>query len=169
MFIESERLLLKNYSPEHYADFASLFTDEKVMKFVDEGVYSIEKAEMIWKKLFEEFYANDLKTIFGVFTKEDLRHIGHASIRPRPTQKDEWEIVYLLRQTEWNKGYATEIATALVDFGLKALHLNAVFATVDEDNLASIKVLKKSGFKFKEHEFDEQGRYSLYSTKPSQN
>jgi RimJ/RimL family protein N-acetyltransferase len=164
MLIESGRLLLKNYSPEHYSDFASLFTDENVMKFVDEGVYSVEKTEIMWKKLFEEFYAKDLKTIFGVFTKEDLQHIGHASIRPRSTQKDEWEIVYVLRQTNWNKGYATEIANALVDFGYKELGLNVVFATVDDDNFASIHVLEKAGLKFKNHEFDEQGRYSLYST-----
>jgi [ribosomal protein S5]-alanine N-acetyltransferase len=134
------------------------------MKFVDEGTYSIEKAEIMCKKLFEEFYAKDSKTIFGVFTKEDLRHIGHASIRPRPTQKGEWEIVYILRQTDWNKAYATEIATVLVDFGYNELGLNSVFATVDDDNLASIKVLQKSGFKFKKYEFEEQGRYSLYST-----
>jgi [ribosomal protein S5]-alanine N-acetyltransferase len=159
MKIETERIFLK-----HYADFVSLFTDDIVMKFVDEGVYSIEKAEIMWKKLFEEFYAKDLKTIFGVFTKEDLRHIGHASIRPRPMQKDEWEIVYVLRQTEWNKGYATEISKSLVDFGLSELKLNTVFATVDDDNFASIKVLEKAGFKFKKYEFDEQGRYSLYST-----
>ncbi len=164
MSIETNRLLIRNYSHDDYADFFSLFTDEIVMKFVDEGVYSVEKAERMWNKLFEEFYAKGLKTIFGVFTKEDFRHIGHASIRPRPTQKDEWEIVYILRNTEWNKGYATEIATALVEFGFKTLGLNAVFATFDDDNLASIKVLEKSGFKFKKYEFDEQGRYSLYST-----
>jgi RimJ/RimL family protein N-acetyltransferase len=164
MLIESERLLLKNYTPEHYSDFASLFTDENVMKFVDEGVYSIEKAEIMWKKLFEEFCTKDLKTIFGVFTKEDLQHIGHASIRPRPTQKDEWEIVYILREAEWNKGFATEIPKSLVKFGLRDLKMQAVFATVDDDNFASIHVLEKAGLKFKNHEFDEQGRYSHYST-----
>jgi [ribosomal protein S5]-alanine N-acetyltransferase len=164
MNIETERIFLKNYARENYADFVSLFTDDIVMKFVDEGVYSVEKAETIWKKLFEEFYAKDLKTIFGVFNKENSKYIGHASIRPRPTHNDQWEIVYILRQAAWNKGFATEIAKALIKFGYEELKLQAVFATVDDDNVASIHVLEKSGFKFKNYEFDEHGRYSLYST-----
>ena len=40
-----------------------------------------------------------------------------------------------------------------------------IYATVDDDHQASIRVLEKAGMKFSDYEFDEQGRFSVYSIK----
>jgi hypothetical protein len=47
----------------------------------------------------------------------------------------------------WGKGYATETANALVDFGFDKLNLHRVFATCDPANTASAHVLEKIGMK----------------------
>lgn len=132
------------------------------MKHVDTGVFSQQKAEEIWLKLIENFYPNGITTIYGVFDKFDGHYIGHAAIRPRPTNKDEWEISYMLQIEEWGKGFATEIAGKLVEFGFNELNLNAVYATVDTDNYASIRILEKIGMKHIRDEYDEQGKFYLY-------
>ncbi len=167
--MKTKRLIIRIYQKTDYQENIKLFTDKNVMQFVGSGDFSHNQAEHLWKKLFENFYAKGLNTIYGVFAKEDNRYIGHAAIRPRPTKTDEWEISYILKTDEWNKGFATEIAKKLVEYGFDELKLNAVFATVDTDNLASIHVLEKIGMKKVYDEYDEDGLYFVFGIKEKNN
>lgn len=45
----------------------------------------------------------------------------------------------------WGHGYATEVGTALIEYGFKYLHLNRLDAVVRIDNIASHRVLQKMG------------------------
>jgi ribosomal-protein-alanine N-acetyltransferase len=160
--METERLLLRLYTDSDKERLIELFTDEAVMKHVDTGVFSREKAETLWRKLIDEFYPNGRTTIYAVCDKSDGHYIGHAAIRPRPTQTDEWEISYVLKFAEWRKGYATEIARKLVEFGFDQLNLPVVYATVDTDNFSSIRVLEKIGMQHLRDEYDAQGKFYVY-------
>lgn len=162
--LETERLVLNLYGAKDKPDFIKLFTDEAVMKHVDKGVLTAEQAEAFWQKLFEKLYPQDYK-IWAVFTKEDLRYIGHAGIYPRTTKKEDWEFVYFLCRNAWGKGFATEIARRIIKFGFEELKLSEVFATVDDNHFSSIRVLEKAGMKLERFEFDEQGRFSVFSIK----
>lgn len=160
--IETERLRLKRYQAADKSDFVKLFTDEAVMKYVDKGVLNREQAEKFWQKLFAELYPQDFN-IWAIFAKIDSRYVGHAGIYRRPAKKEDWEFVYFLRKEEWRKGFATETARAIIAFAFDELKLPKVFATVDDEHSASIRVLEKAGMRFDRHEFDEQGRFSVYS------
>ena len=168
--METERLILRNYKEKDHTDFIELFTDEIVMKFVDTGVYTLEKAEKLWQKLTKEFYPNGINTIYAVILKSEEKFLGNCSIRPRSTNQDEWEIGYVLKTESWGKGYATEIAGKLIDFGFNELNLITVFATVDTDNYSSIRVLEKVGMRHIRDEYDEQGKFFVYGIeKPVEN
>lgn len=165
VMLETERLSLKLYSAAEKNEFVALMTDEMVMKHVDLGVFSKEKAENLWRKLHKEFYPQGKKTIYAVFAKDDDRYIGHAALRPRPEKPLDWEISYILKKEEWGKGLATEIACGLINFGFTVKKLTEVFATIDDDNWPSIKVAQKAGMSFSHYEYDEQGRFSVYAIK----
>ena len=167
--METERLFLTLYGENEKHHLIELFTDQYVMKHVDTGVFSTEKAEALWQKLIEEFYPKNINTIYAVFAKDDERYVGHASIRPRPEKTEDWEIGYILRKEEWGKGFATEIAKRLIEFGFENLNLPEVFATIDDDNTGSIKTAEKAGMSFLHYEYDEQGRFSVYSIKAKAN
>jgi RimJ/RimL family protein N-acetyltransferase len=162
--METERLVLRRYAEKDKPDFIALFTDAAVMKYVGDGVLTIEQAEAFWQKLFETLYPQNFN-IWAVFAKEDSRYAGHAGIYPRPTRKEDWEFVYFLNQNAWGKGYATEIAQRIIRFAFEELNLPEVFATVDDVHSASIHVLEKAGMSFKNYEYDEEGRFSVYSIK----
>jgi RimJ/RimL family protein N-acetyltransferase len=162
--METERLVLRRYAEKDKPDFIALFTDAAVMKYVGDGVLTLEQAEAFWQKLFETLYPQNFN-IWAVFAKEDSRYAGHAGIYPRPTRKEDWEFVYFLNQNAWGKGYATEIARRIIRFAFEELNLPEVFATVDDVHSASIRVLEKAGMSFKNYEYDEQGRFSVYSIK----
>ena len=161
---ESQRIRFELYGPADKDAFTALVTDERVMKYVGDGRLSHNEAVALWKKLTEVLYPDGKMTIWALFSKDDGRYLGHASIRPRPDFPEEWEIGYILKSREWGKGFATEAAKTLVDFGFDRLGLEEVFATVDDDHESSIRVLTKAGLKFARYDHDESGRYSVYST-----
>lgn len=161
--LRTERLELRLYSATEKHLMVGLFTDEKVMAHVGDGVMTVQAAEKLCDRLFNDFYPRGKDTIWGVFALDDGRYIGHASLRPRPSKTEDWEVGYMLRTEEWGKGFATEICRAMVDLGFEKVGLKTVFATVDDYHRSSIRVLEKSGFEFHSYDFDDQGRYSVYA------
>lgn len=162
--MESERLFFRRYEKKDKDDFINLFTDEAVMKYVGEGVLTRVEAEAFWKKLFETLYPQNFN-IWAIFAKKDAGYVGHAGIYPRPTRQQDWEFVYFLQRESWGEGFATEIARRVIDYGFEELNLSEVFATVDDVHRASIRVLEKAKMRFLRREFDDDGRFSVYSIK----
>jgi len=58
------------------------------------------------------------------------------------------DLGYMLGIENWGKGYATEIALALVDAAFFDLRADRVISTVDVNNGASIRVLEKIGMRW---------------------
>jgi ribosomal-protein-alanine N-acetyltransferase len=159
--IETQRLTLKLYEEKDRECFVRLLTDERVMKYVDKGVMSMDAAGALWEKMMG-MYAQGVDTIWAVFSKEDGSYVGNASIRPRPEKPSDWEIGYYLVTGAWGKGLGSELAKRLVEYGFDDLKLDAVFATVDYENGPSRKILEKAGMSFFEEIVDEQGPFCLY-------
>ena len=160
--LETERLIFRPYTKADKNDFISLFTDAEVMKHVGDGVMNESQAIEFWRKLFNKLYPQGIN-IWAVLTKDDSEYIGHTGIYPRPTKKEDWELVYFLRRGAWGKSYATEIARKIIEYGFEEIKLPEVFATVDNEHAASIRVLEKAGMRFARYEYDEKGSYSVYS------
>lgn len=57
-------------------------------------------------------------------------------------QKED-EIGYRLREQFWKKGFGTEIAKGLIDFGFRELGLEKIVADVAIQNTNSVKILEK--------------------------
>ncbi len=132
------------------------------MKHVGDGVLTEDQAEAFWRKLFEQLYPQNFN-IWAIYAKENSEYVGHAGIYERPSIKEDWKFVYFLKQSAWGKGYATEIARAVIEYGFNKLDLWEIFASVDDEHSASIRVMEKAGMKFERYEFDDEGRYSVYS------
>jgi len=61
---------------------------------------------------------------------------------------------YLLGESFWGKGYATEILKGLIDYIKSEALVTRLIAGVDTDNVASIKLLQKLGFIHRSSEDD---------------
>lgn len=78
------------------------------------------------------------------------------------TSQSEMEIGIILNRNEWGKGYANEALSAFLEYywGLEeAKNVTALTADVDPRNDASLKLLKRAGFKetgYKEKTFQTQ-------------
>lgn len=79
--------------------------------------------------------------------RETGQIIGWSGLEYLP-DTDETEVGYLFSRDFWGKGYATESASAIVRFGLKRVGLKEIIGLTDPENIASQRVLEKSGLVF---------------------
>ena len=63
------------------------------------------------------------------------------------TEQPDIELAYRLHKKYWGKGYAAELAIALIDWGFKVHKLSKIIAPVHPGNERSIRVLEKAGMK----------------------
>jgi RimJ/RimL family protein N-acetyltransferase len=71
---------------------------------------------------------------------------------------DEVDLGYRFIQKYWGKGYATEAAKAVLEFGVKNKIPNIIGRAAVE-NTASVKVLQKIGLTFKEYYLEESEKH----------
>lgn len=74
------------------------------------------------------------------------RLIGNCGIRRKIDNEWEADLGYELSPHYWGRGYATEAARAMVDFGFRALGLRRISSWCIADNVASARVLERLGF-----------------------
>ena len=70
-----------------------------------------------------------------------------AASAAKPDNDWEADIGYELDPRQWGKGYATEAAQALVDYGFKELGLFRLSSWCIADNTPSVRVLERLGFR----------------------
>jgi RimJ/RimL family protein N-acetyltransferase len=57
----------------------------------------------------------------------------------------EWEVGWAIHPDEWGKGYATEAARQVMDWGFRELDIHRIVAFCHASNSASVRVMEKLG------------------------
>lgn len=105
----------------------------------------------------------------AIYLKADKRYIGYCLLLPRLCTPEERALYTVLPRTSsrlnaieaeigWaisdqyrSRGYATEAATALIEYGFRELHLPRIVAFTECSNRASMKVMQKLGMRIGQH------------------
>ncbi len=91
----------------------------------------------------------DSRAVAGLLILQELGIGGN----PRRT---EVRIGYIIEESEWGRGYATELVRGLVEWTREHPSIGAIAGGVGPDNPASVRVLERNGFVAEEHQGDEQ-------------
>ncbi len=151
IFLETERMTLRRFTPADVDLLFELDSDPEVMRYLNGGVPTPREA--IELKMLPAFLRSyDPVTGLGIFAaieRQSGAFLGRFSFRTTPENAGPHEVSlgYRLRRAVWNQGYATEGVRALLRKGFTELGIERVVATVYQDNLASCRVLEKSGLK----------------------
>ena len=151
VLLETERLVLRQFTMSDVDNLAGLDADPEVMRFISGGLPTSRDETknillpefMAWYRRPEGYgcWAADEKAtgVFAGWFRFHPRHGGPAG-----------EIVlgYRLRQPAWGKGYATEGSRALIRKGFTELGARRIVAETMAVNLASRRVLEKAGLNF---------------------
>jgi [ribosomal protein S5]-alanine N-acetyltransferase len=91
----------------------------------------------------------DIDTRFqlAIVLRDTGQLIGNCGIRKESPDSRDAEIGYELNPEYWGRGYATEAAREILDFGFSELDLHKVSSWCVADNTASAHVLEKLGMR----------------------
>ena len=149
-FVESERLVLRQFTAQDADLLIELDSDPEVMRYLTGGEPTLPPAvvreQVIPRVLAAYERTNGRFGLFAAHEKETGAFIGWFQLRPEPTgPQDEVELGYRLRRAAWGKGYATEGARALVDKSFGELGVSTVWGETMAVNGASQRVMEKVG------------------------
>lgn len=148
VFVETPRLVMRQFTLADVDNLVSLDADPDVMRFVTGGL-ATTRAEIETESLpaFLAYYDRyEWYGFWAAIEKPTGQFLGWFHFRPREgASADEAELGYRLRKSAWGKGYATEGSRALIRKGFTEFGVQRVVAETMAVNLASRRVMEKAG------------------------
>ena len=148
VILETDRLLLREYVEDDAESFFKLNSDPEVMRFVpDKPLLNVEQAR---QTLIDHPIADYRRYGFGrgaCILKSTGEQIGFAGLKYLD-ELGEVDVAYRLLPAHWGQGLATEVALASVRYGFAALGLKRIIGLVMPKNIASVRVLEKTGLRY---------------------
>ena len=146
---ESDRLIFRKLTTKDIKSWIEFFVDNDRLHFLGMDL-SKNKQELATEWINAQLTRYE-KQEFGhlaVEIKETNEFIGMGGILPRTlNDKNEYEIAYSLKPKYWGKGFGTEIAKQIKEFGLKNIETDRFISIIDIRNFQSANVAKKNGMK----------------------
>ena len=122
ILLETDRLRLRVISNNDLDNFLQLDGDPQVMRFMGEGKpRTLEAVERKMEKMLRYGEEHPGLGTWLIETK-DRTFIGSACLK-HLDDTEEIEMGYYFMKEYWGRGYATEVACALVEYGHKELRL----------------------------------------------
>ncbi|MBD3348097.1 MAG: GNAT family N-acetyltransferase [Candidatus Eisenbacteria bacterium] len=146
--ITTPRLVLRDFVEEDWRSVHEYGSDPEVVRFMPWGPNTEEDTRAFVARALSARQEKPRRTFeLAVTLGESGGLIGGCGIRvSRPTDLGA-DMGYCLRRDCWGRGYGTELSLAIVGFGFEELGLHRIIATCDPDNVASVRVLEKTGMK----------------------
>ena len=146
MRIITERLVLREFVIDDWPAVLAYQRDPRYLRFYP-WTNRTEAQVRDFVEMFVQQQAERprCKFQFAITFPNDDRVIGNCGIRCKPENDWEADIGYELAPEYWSRGYTTEAALAIVNFGFQMLKLHRISAWCIADNTASARVLEKVG------------------------
>ena len=146
--LQTTRLIIRSFEPRDAEPWLVMVSDPDFRRFLPPGPAptlvtfrsAIERRHAMEREQGYATWAVDVKQT-GVF-------VGQCGLQPIERTGPEVELAYHFNKLSWNKGYATEAAIAVIEYGLGSVGLDRVIAVVIPENVASCRVAEKAGMRF---------------------
>ena len=142
--IETERLILRRFE---YSDCGSVFanwaSDEEVQKMYSEPVYSTPEAVKGLLDKYISAYEKEDCYRWAVIERKSGQCIGQIAYFLVDSKNHFAEIEYCIGQQFQCRGFATEAAKAVIDFGFRKMNLHKVQICTKTINAPSKRVIEK--------------------------
>jgi [ribosomal protein S5]-alanine N-acetyltransferase len=145
--LETPRLLLRCFAPTDLDGLHLITRDPEVMRFIGDG-HTLSRAET----------GRNMAAIINAFQR---RGFGRWALVVKETgalagycgfglgsEEIGIELAYMLAQSEWGKGFATEAGAACLRYGFENLGLASIAALTRPENLKSRRVMERLKMKF---------------------
>ena len=145
MLLETERLIITEFTPDMAMDVHKNSLDEDTRRFVPDEVFETLKDARETVEFFISQYGSvEGPQVYAVIRKEDNKNIGYVQLVP--VEDGKWEIGYHVAKVYTGNGYATEAVNAFLPVMAKRVGASEVYGIRLQENTASGRVLEKCSF-----------------------
>ncbi len=144
---DTERLYLRPRSHDDVDALVAMHGDPEVMRYVGDGSVpnAADRRTSVIDGLAVPLPAGlGIWSVFPRDARDDL--LGSTFLVPLP-DTDLVEIGWRFHRAAWGQGFATEAASAVLDYGFATLGLDEIVAVVYLENVRSIRVMERLGLK----------------------
>ena len=146
---ETDRLILRNYTPEDVPAVHEYFSNAEVSRYEDFWPMTTDEVGRMlseWK---------DMDNRMAVVLRETGELIGTVGYWIDDEEEEpEYSIDYDFNPKFWHKGYAYEAAKEVVRHLTEDLNVTEIWGDCDERNTASAKLMERLGFTYVRTEDD---------------
>ncbi len=145
--LPTARLRLRDFTGEDFAAVQAYSADPRVTRYLFFGPRDAEATADYLEGLLAS-QRETPRTRFELAIEEpgSGRVIGACDLSM--IEHGVFDLGYMLGSGDWGRGYATEVALALLEAGFQQLNAARIISTVDVNNRASIRVLEKIGMRW---------------------
>lgn len=144
MRIQTERLIITEFTLNMAEDVHRNSLDDDNRRFVPDEVFeSVDDAKEVIDYLMSQYQGGEGPFVYPVLLKDET-NIGYVQLVPID---DGWEIGYHIAKQYTGCGYASEAVMAFLPVIAKEKDVHDVFGICVAENVASIRVMEKCGFK----------------------
>jgi ribosomal-protein-alanine N-acetyltransferase len=147
-WLETERLALRRFTLDDLDTLARLNADARVTQYLG-GVKDRAQTETLLRTRILDYYEQHPGLGIWATIERVSGDIAGFHVLNHIQGETDLQVGYALFTEHWGKGYATEMAIALLRHGYATLGLPQVNAITDLGNVASQQVLLKSGLERK--------------------
>ena len=141
--LTTPRLDLRTIQLEDLELAHDLWTNAEVRRFLfDDRVISVDEARALIEASLKNFEERGYG-LWLAFSRDTGTLVGFAGFISSSDESP--NLVYGVHPDFCGSGFATEAATAVLDYAFETLALSSVKADVDEPNAASVRILEKLG------------------------
>jgi [ribosomal protein S5]-alanine N-acetyltransferase len=145
--IVTARLTLRPISLADVDAVHELWIDPDVRRYLwDNLVIPRERAEQMVRAMIAGAERNG-RGMWLIHEQGADEPCGFCGFIPRD-EPDHAQLIYGLAPSAWGRGYATESARAVMEYGFATLGLPKIAAAADVPNTASARVLERLGMRF---------------------
>ncbi len=146
--IETERLALRKATLDDAPFLLGMWNEPSYIEFIrDWGARTLPQAEALMQERVFASYERNGFGLYVVTLKATGERLGMCGLIRR-AGLDDVDVGYAYPPEQWGKGYASEAATAVVQYGRETLGLPRIVAIVSPRNARSIHVLEKLGLRY---------------------
>lgn len=166
IFVETERLILREILPSDVDGMFKLDSDPEVHKYLGNKPVT-DKAQIVKViNLIRQQYIDNGIGRWAIIDKKTNDFIGWTGLKfvtdETNNHKNYYDLGYRLIRKYWGKGIATETAVASLEYAFNVLKVDEVYAAASCENVGSNKILQKVGLNLVETFFYEDIECNWY-------
>ncbi len=169
LILRTERLILREFTADDWQATFAYENDPRYLRFYERDEVTERQCQaLIYQFILWQGEQPREKAQLAITLADTGELVGNVGVRRESANEPVADMGFELSPDYWGRGYATEAARAMVDWGFGEWWLDRIHAHCVSENTASARVLQRVGMRLevrlRDHQFF-RGRFwdlSLY-------